>query len=80
MSLTKTEYRVECLRQGEVRITHGPYDSLDYAQKQMESAEKRRDENGPGAEWWLDTYRVAERDVTPWTPVPKSYHNWPDDD
>ncbi len=80
MSLMRTEYRVECLRQGEVRAAYGSYDSLEYAEKQKESATKEREKNGPGGRWWLDTYRIVERDVTEWTPVPTHTPDWPDSD
>ena len=80
MSLTRTEYLVQRLRQGEVYVAHGPYDSLEAAERQRAIAEKGRDENGPGAEWWLDTYRIVERDVTEWMPVPSIPPNWPEED
>jgi hypothetical protein len=70
MSMMRTEYSLECLRDGEVRIAHGPYDSLEYAKKMQASAEKLRDEYGPDRIARDDTYRIAERDVTEWTPIP----------
>lgn len=81
MSLTRTEYLVQRLRQGEVYGgTHGPYDSLDWANKQKATAERLREANGPGVAWWSDSYRVVERDVTEWRPVPSAPPEWPEDD
>lgn len=80
MSIMRTEFLLQRLRQGEVYVAHGPYDTLEQAEKQKAIAEKTRDENGPGIAWWLDTYRVMERDVTEWMPVMTHAPDWPIDD
>lgn len=69
--IMSTEYMVQRVRRGVVQVQHGPYDSLDYAETCKKKAETRRETTGPGEEWRIDTFRIVERDVTPWIPIPK---------
>ena len=72
MSLTTTEYKVQRRMNGEVKSNHGPYDTLENAERQRiggerYDADRRKHEQNPlpPCEWV-----ILERDVTPWSEVP----------
>lgn len=78
MSIMTTEYAVHRVRDDEIRSTHGPYATFEVARLQQRGGERMTDENPDcrGLEEWV----IMERDVTPWTPVPRHDRDWPDDD
>ena len=72
MSLSQTEYVVQRVKNGKVRSTHGPYETLEAAQLQKRGGERIEEV------WGI--WRIMERDVTEWTPVPTSPPDMPEED